>query len=139
MAKARVIVDTNVLVSRLLLPASVAGRAVSRLVEQAQLLACDATLAELADVLSRDKFDRYVSKSDRQEFFRLYVRLAEIVPISSSLRLCSDPTDDKFLELAADGEAGLLVSGYKALLSLSPFRVTNILTPAQVLELPLTA
>ena len=136
MNSARVILDTNVLVSRLLLPPSVSGRAVVRLVEHAQVLVSDATLTELADVLSRDKFDRYVSKDDRQEFFRLFARLAEIVPVTTSVRDCSDPKDNKFLELAVDGGAKWLVSGDAALLKLSPFRGTAILTPAQVLELP---
>lgn len=87
-------------------------------------------------MLSRDKFDRYVSKEDRQEFFRLFVRLAERVSITTALRECSAPKDDKFLELAVDGAATLLVSGDAALLKLSPFRATSIMTPTQILELP---
>ena len=35
------------------------------------------TLAELAQTIARDKFNPYVSLEDRQEFFRLYARLAE--------------------------------------------------------------
>lgn len=139
MPRARVIVDTNVLISRLLLPSSAAGRAVSRLVEQAQLLVSDATLTELADVLTRAKFDAYVSIDDRQEFFRLFARLAEMVTVTSSVRECRDPSDDKFLELAIDGKATLMVSGDKDLLAMSPYRTTSILTPAQALALPASA
>jgi prevent-host-death family protein len=43
---ARVILDTNVLISRLLIPRSVAGRAVSRLLQQTQPLVSEATLGE---------------------------------------------------------------------------------------------
>ena len=77
MPSARVIVDTNVLISRLLIPHSVAGRPVSRLVNITRLLVSEETLAELAQTIAPDKFNPYVSLEDRQEFFRLYARLAE--------------------------------------------------------------
>ena len=136
MPSARVVVDTNVLISRLLLPQSVAGRAVTRLVQNTRLLVSENTLAELAHTISRDKFNAYVSQEDRQEFFGLYARLAEWVPIGSTVRVCRDPNDDKFLELAVDGEAQILVTGDKDLLALSPFRNIQILTPAAALALP---
>jgi uncharacterized protein len=136
MPSARVIVDTNVLISRLLIPHSVAGRAVSRLIKITRLLVSEDTLAELAQTISRDKFNPYVSLEDRQEFFRLYARLAEWVPISSTVRVCRDPKDDKFLELAVDGQAQMLVTGDKDLLELSPYQNIQILTPAAALAVP---
>jgi uncharacterized protein len=136
MPSARVIVDTNVLISRLLIPHSVAGRAVSRLIKITRLLVSEDTLAELAQTIARDKFNPYVSLEDRQEFFRLYARLAEWVPISSTVRVCRDPKDDKFLELAVDGQAQMLVTGDKDLLALSPHRDVQILTPAAALAVP---
>jgi uncharacterized protein len=136
MPSARVIIDTNVLISRLLIPHSVAGRAVSRLIKITRLLASEDTLAELAQTIARDKFNPYVSLGDRQEFFRLYARLAEWVPISSTVRVCRDPKDDKFLELAVDGQAQMLVTGDKDLLALSPYREIRILPPVAVLALP---
>src|SRR5580658_3311358 len=102
MPSARVIIDTNVLVSRMLIPRSVAGRAASRLIQHAQPLVSEATLAELAATLARDKFDPYASLEDRQEFFRLSARVAEWVAVSTTVRACRDPQDDKFLELAVD-------------------------------------
>jgi uncharacterized protein len=136
MPSARVIVDTNVLISRLLLPQSVAGRAVSRLVRNTRLLVSEDTLAELAQTISREKFNRYVSLEDRQEFFQLYARLAEWVPISTTLRVSRDPGDDKFLELAVDGQTQLIMTGDKDLLELSPYKNVQILAPAEVLTLP---
>jgi predicted nucleic acid-binding protein len=43
---------------------------------------------------------------------------------------CRDPTDDKFLELAVSGNADLILSGDKDLLTLHPFRGIPIVTPA---------
>ena len=136
MPNARVIVDTNVLISRLLLPQSVAGRAVSRLVKNTRLLVSEETLAELAQTIAREKFNPYVSLEDRQGFFQLYARLAEWVPICTTLRVCRDPEDDKFLELAVDGQAQYLVTGDKDLLTLASYRGARILTPAETLALP---
>ena len=69
--KDRIVVDTNVLISRLLLPASVSGRAVRQAASAGQLIVSEATMEELATVLGRPKFDPYVSIADRQEFVRI--------------------------------------------------------------------
>jgi putative PIN family toxin of toxin-antitoxin system len=130
----RIVLDTNALIGRLLLPASVPGRAVRKAVDEAQLLVSEPTLEELTDVLSRAKFDPYITIEKRQEFLRLLGRIAEIVPIVHVVRACRDPRDDKFLELAVNGEADLIVTGDKDLLALHPFRGIPILTPASYVE-----
>lgn len=130
----RIVVDTNALISRLLLPTSVPSQAVRKAVEEAQLLVSEATLEELADVLSRAKFDPYITIEERQEFLRRLGRIAEMVPIVHVIRACRDPEDDKFLELAVNGAADLMVTGDDDLLVLHPFRGIPILTPASYLE-----
>ncbi|MGH8200487.1 MAG: putative toxin-antitoxin system toxin component, PIN family [Steroidobacteraceae bacterium] len=130
----RIVADTNGLVSRLLLPESVPAKAVRKAVHEGQLLVSDATLAELADVMSRSKFDRYVNVEDRQEFIRVLNRVAERVDIISSVKACRDPNDDKFLEVAINGEADLVVTGDKDLLALHPFRGVEIITPREYIE-----
>jgi len=103
------------------------------------VLASTDTLAELADVLSRPKFDPYVSIEERQTFLRLFARLAEHVAISRPIRACRDPKDDKFLELAVNGSAGLIVTGDADLLALHPFHAIAILTPSAFLALAPTS
>ena len=134
MPRARVVIDTNVLVSRLLLPDSISARAVRHVVEYGQLLASDATLTELGDVLSRDKFDRYVDLADRQAFFQQLSRIVERVPITYIVRASPHPEDDMFLELAINGRADYIVSGDQDLLVLSPFQQIPIMNPASYLE-----
>lgn len=126
-------VDTNVLLSRLLVPGSVPAQAVRRAVDQGQILASEATLEELADVLSRPKFDRYLTVSERQQFLRLFMRIAQWVPILHPVQACRDPRDDKFLALAVNGEAGVIITGDQDLLVLDPFRDVRILEPAAYL------
>jgi putative PIN family toxin of toxin-antitoxin system len=129
----RVVVDTSAIVSRLLLPASIPGQAVDKAVDEALLLISEATLEELADVLARAKFDPYVTVGERQEFLRLLDRIAVIVPIIHTIRACRDARDDKFLELAVNGEAGLIITGDADLLELDPFQGIPIITPANYL------
>ena len=45
--------------------------------------------------------------------------------------MCRDRTDDKFLELAVNGRADLIVSGDNDLLGLNTFRGFRIVTPAE--------
>jgi uncharacterized protein len=131
--KPRIVVDTNVLISRLLLPVSVSGRAVRRAVDSGRLLVSEATMDELAGVLGRPKFDPYLSIGDRQEFIRLLGRVAEMIPIVRVVRACRDPGDDKFLELAVNGRADLVITGDRDLLELDPFIGIAILRPTAYL------
>jgi putative PIN family toxin of toxin-antitoxin system len=133
LTRERVVVDTNALIGGLLLPDSVPARAVHAVVTGAILLSSEATIAELAEVLAREKFDPYVGVPDRQQFLRLLSRVTEIVPVTHTVRACRDPRDDKFLELAVNGEATLIVTGDNDLLPLNPFRDIPIITPASYL------
>jgi putative PIN family toxin of toxin-antitoxin system len=129
----RVVVDTNALVSRLLLPDSVPGRAVRKVVDEGQLLISEATMMELADVLARSKFDRYVTLEDRQQFLRLLGRVAEWVPVLAAVQACRDPEDDKFLALAVSGDANTILTADDDLLVMNPFQGIKIETPADYL------
>jgi predicted nucleic acid-binding protein len=52
------------------------------------------------------------------------------VPIAERILVCRDPKDDKFLELALNGKADVIVSGDADLLVLNPFRGIPIVAPA---------
>jgi uncharacterized protein len=132
--RSRIVVDTNCLISRLLLPESVPGDAVSKAVNAGVLLVSETTMHELADVLARPKFDRYVSLEDRQQFLRLLGRVSELVPIIHQIRECRDPKDDRFLEVTLNGRADLIVTGDSDLLKLHPWREIRVLSPAQYLK-----
>jgi putative PIN family toxin of toxin-antitoxin system len=133
-ARERIVVDTNALISRLLLPTSVPGQAVRKAVDNGILLVSKATMNELADVLARPKFDRYITLEDRQQFLRLLGRLAEFVPIVYPVHACRDPKDDKFLEVALNGKAELIFTGDADLLALRPWQEIVIISPADYLK-----
>ncbi len=104
MKRERVVFDTNVLISGALASTSTPALALERAISDGQLLASTATLRELMEKLLSTKFDPYVSREKRDA--------------------------DKFLEVAVNGRADVLVTGDGDLLELNPFRGIAILTPA---------
>ena len=121
--------DTNVLVSALLSAGSVPDRAVTAAENASALLASAATFDELENVLLRPKFAKVLSVETRLNYVRRFRTIAEVVQPRSSIRICRDPRDNNFLELAVDGQADVIVSGDEDLLSLDPFQGIRILTP----------
>lgn len=121
------------LVAGALTPNSAPRRAVATAITYNQLLLSEATLAELNAVLLRPKFDRYLSTSKRLRFIHEIEEAGERVSIVTSIRMCRDPDDDKFLELAVSGNADTIVTGDRDLLLLNPFRGTAIFSPAEFL------
>jgi uncharacterized protein len=130
----RIVVDTNVFVSGLLRRSSVAGEAAAKAGHNAVLLVSQDNMSELADVLAGAKFDRYVSVEQRLGFIRLIWNIAEFVPIIHRVRECRDPKDDKFLEVAINGRADLMLTGDADLLALHPWRGIAIVTPAEYMN-----
>ena len=130
----RWVFDTNVIISAVLFEQSVPGRALYAALDRGTLLLSQATAAELGEVLAREKFDRYLTREERDQFLCKLLAEATIVDITEDIRACRDPKDDKFLELALNGQTSCLVSGDPDLSALHPFRGIPILTPAQFIE-----
>ena len=128
----RIVVDTNVVVSGLLFPRSELRRALEKAQTQVMLVS-EATKLEFVEVMLRPKFDRYIDLEIRKQLAAEYIRACLTVPVHSTVRACRDPKDDKFLELAVDGRADLILSGDRDLLVLGPFRNIPIVAPMQYL------
>jgi uncharacterized protein len=126
----RCVVDTNVLVSAVLFPLSVPRRAVDKALDNDVLLFSEATTDELKEVLLRPKFDRYVSREVRAIFLAQLGSVAEFIPIIQIVRECRDPRDDKFLEVALNGRADVIITGDADLLAMNPWRGIGVLSPS---------
>ena len=103
-------------------------------VDTAALIFSRDTVEELSRVLERPKFDRYVPRMKRVEFFDRVVGSEKVVDFVIPISACRDPDDDKFLSLALAGNADGIVTGDDDLLALHPFRGVAILTPQQFVE-----
>jgi putative PIN family toxin of toxin-antitoxin system len=130
----RCVVDTNVIVSASVFAPSVPRQAVENVLRNSILLFSDFTMDELKNVLFRSKFDRYVSREERALFLAQLSIRAEFVSIIQLVRECRDPKDDKFLEVALNGRADLIITGDADLLEMHPWREVAILSPAAYLK-----
>jgi putative PIN family toxin of toxin-antitoxin system len=130
----RVVVDTNVIISQLILPRSTPAKAVRAALRLGKVLSSDAQLRELFDVVMRPKFERYVATGARLEELRRFATLIEPVHIGRHIRCCRDPNDDILLEIAINGGATHLVSGDADLFDLGSFEDVPIVTPAAFLR-----
>lgn len=130
----RIVVDTNVFVSAIARSRSIPRQAVDKVLDSGVLLFSEATITELVEVLRRPKFDHYVSREDRAIFLSQLEAVAEFVPIIQLIRECRDPKDDKFLELALNARADVIITGDAHLLGMHPWRGTTILSPVGYLQ-----
>jgi uncharacterized protein len=130
----RCVIDTNVFVSAAVFSNSVPRQAVSKALRGGLLLFSEYTMDELKEVLFRSKFDRYVSREERILFLAQLGSVAEFVPIIQLLRECRDPKDDKFLEVALNGRADVIVTGDADLLEMHPWREVAMLSPTDYLK-----
>ena len=127
-SKPRVILDTNLLISRALTPSSLTASAVRLIIDHCDLLVSQATMDELATTLNRVQTKGYVKQDEAIALITAYKEMVEWIPIIERVQECRDPKDDKFLELAINGNAEYLITGDKDLLVLDPFRETHILS-----------
>lgn len=125
----RVVLDTNVVVSALRYPGTLA--AIRRAWQSGAImpLASKATIAELIRVLTYPKF--LLSAVEQHDLLADYLPWCETVAMPASppaVPTCRDPHDAAFLELAIVGAAEALVTGDGDLLALDgalPFRVVT--------------
>lgn len=131
----RFVLDTNVLISAALLPASKPRKALDVAFRLGTVLVSGPTLTELFSVLERPVFRKYIDEADVLSFRAGIARQTELVEVNIQITACRDQRDDKFLELAVSGEAACIVSGDADLLALDPFRGIRILTVQAFLDL----
>lgn len=122
----RVVFDTNIFISAIVIPGSLAEKAILKIIEgEDVLLLSREILDELLTVLAT-KFSR-----DKEEISRVAVTLTEIAEwIEPSLRLSAlqeDP-DNRVLECAFFGSADMIVTGDKEMLRLRGYRDTKIVS-----------
>lgn len=133
----RVVLDTNVLVSAVILPHSAVGPILSHLRNGAYtLLYSESTLNEIVDVLNRPRISRKygVTAKEIQTIVALILLRGEAVTPAELIVACRDPKDDQFLTVAVNGRADVMVSGDQDLLVLHPFRSIPIVPPRVFLQ-----
>lgn len=104
--------------------------------EHATLFTSSVLLDELANVLSRNKFDAMLASQGITPAFLMqrYGMLARLVTPQAIERTVRDPDDDTVIATAVAAQADAIVSCDDDLLALKSFQDILILTAAQTVE-----
>lgn len=91
-------------------------------------------LEELREVLSRSKFE--LTKKKQEQFIHLFQDSSFLIQQYEQYLVtkCRDPKDDKFLSLANQIDADVIITLDKDLLTIENINGTKIVTPEKFLE-----
>ncbi|GBD96648.1 MAG TPA: putative toxin-antitoxin system toxin component, PIN family [Nitrospirae bacterium] len=128
----RVVFDSNIFISALIIHGSRAEKAIVRIVNNQDILVLSKTIIdEVLSVLAK-KFSR-----DREAISRVAVyldELGDIVCPIKMLKIFRDDPDNRILECAVSGKADAIVTGDKEMLSLKEYKGIKIMTLRDYME-----
>ena len=129
----RIVLDTNVLVSALLGQGG-PRRLLLILSREHEIVSSVQMLAELEDVLHRDKFQ--LTDGQITDYLSLVISGSTVLNVADYPEVIrADPDDDVVLASALEGEADYIVTGDKHLLLLREYHKTKIITVKQILAI----
>ena len=128
----RVVFDTNIFISALVIPGSQGERAVSRIIEARDgLVISKDIIKEVLSVLSL-KFGR--EREALSHVAVVLLDLGELVKPDQRIRVSRDDPDNRILECAVFGKADLIVTGDKEMLRLKEYMGVKIASLRDYLE-----
>ena len=140
-----IVMDTNVLISALLSRDGKCAKILEHVIDGCLInFISHDILSELSNVLKRPKFSKVLSQNDIKSYLKLISEISSMVVPHTKFHLCKDPDDDKFLEVAYDSCARIIITGDPDLLELRDknsretkllSKTIKILKPAEFLEL----
>ena len=135
----RVVLDTNVFVSSLLVKVGVPAQVMDVWRDPRYVLVISpAIIAEMRSTLNYPRIRRKyrITDEDVEGLVALLQHDALLVPgeANTAGAIPADPTDEKILACALDGQADLIVSGNLHLLDLEQYQGIPILNARQFLE-----
>jgi putative PIN family toxin of toxin-antitoxin system len=131
----RVVIDTNTIISALLIKNSIPRQAFDKAGMIATILTSKQTIDELDNVLKRDKFNKYILPIERKLFIQTFKTQSTIIKTTNIINFCRDTDDNKFLELATDGYADYIISGDNDLLAMNPYNKIKIITAHKFVDM----
>jgi len=129
----RVVFDTNIFISALVIPGSIAEKAILKILEgHDQLVISKTIINEILEVLAR-KFSR-----DRENLSRVAIWLSDIgilVRPKRKIHVFEDDPGNRILECAIEGNAEAIVTGDKRMLEPGKFQDVSIVSLREYLDL----
>ena len=92
------------------------------------------TWHELETCIARPKFDRYFGDSGRMEHLVKIAQSMQHFEVTAEVATSCDSTDDKFIVLALDAGASILITGNPDLTEVRMHQGVEVLSPAHFFE-----
>lgn len=134
----RAVFDTSVLIRYLIKPSA----AIKELIEDlwlgdaVQMVTAPELIGELKSVLARDYIQALIRPEEGRVLMEAIEAKAEMIsPLGSIPPYTRDPKDDKFIACALAGDAEVVISVDKDLLTLGSLMTVQMRTPRQVVAL----
>ncbi len=122
----RVVFDTNIFISALVIPGSRAEKAILRILDGADtLLISKPILDELLSTLAR-KFSR--DPEALSQVAVMMMEMAELVEPRNTVEVFNDDPDNRLLECAESGRADVIVTGDKEMLLLKRYQGIQLIS-----------
>lgn len=128
--KQRIIIDTNLWIHFLI---TKQFSFLDNLLEggKVRLVFSQELLEEFIEVAERPKLKKYFSENDLKLFLEIIEQYADLILVTSDIKVCRDENDNFLLSLAMDSKADYLITGDNDLLVLNQFEKTRIITIAE--------
>ncbi|MDE0060950.1 MAG: putative toxin-antitoxin system toxin component, PIN family [Defluviicoccus sp.] len=132
----RIVLDTNILIGALITKGTPPDRLYQAWLRgEIELVTSTAQIAELANVLSRQRLQRFLDADEAMAIIENIGTRAVILGRLPSVSLSPDPMDNRILATALAGDVNLIVSGDKKhMLALQEVDGIPIVTARQALE-----
>ncbi|OIQ53970.1 PIN domain protein [Moorella thermoacetica] len=137
----KVVLDTNVVISGLLVPVRPPGKIIDLWADgKIDVVVSPAVITEYMEVFLRPKFAKAGTMEERQQLLEGFINLANTILVLPDIEIDiinADPSDNRFLECARTGETDCIISGDSHLLALKEkeYEEIPIITPGQFLEM----
>lgn len=133
----RLVLDTNVVASAMPWGGSPKLLLQARRERRVELYTSTPLLAELTDILGRNKFEKKIAASllTVDQLVDRYTELAQVVRPTPTPRIVSDPDDDVVIGTALAAKADLLVTGDRSLLLVDKYQGVRIVGVAEALKM----
>jgi hypothetical protein len=130
MKKEVFILDTNIWISYLL--SKKYDHLVKIILENnLKVVTCQNLIAEITQVLQRDKFKKYISGNEIAEAVKIHLKLCKLVQVKLKSNNLTDKKDNYLIDFYREAKATALVTGDK-LLSEEAFKLgLNVISLAQ--------
>lgn len=128
----RVVFDSNIFISALVIPGGQAEQAILKITEEKDILFISKEIISEVLIVLSQKFSR-----DSEELSRVALYLAELsrlVQPKEKIHILSDEPDNRVLECAIAGKADIIVTGDKAILRLKEYQGIKIISLREYLN-----